>query len=329
MFSTLRKPVFVSLILVFAGCSPPMADTTNMASVNPRIPASETATQATPTSPPPTDTQSPKDSATPAPAETQTPETTIPPFEVSDEISYLPDGDPAHMLSIYLPNKEQRKPLTLLVLGGEGFPVLVRYFVELGYPVIAFTSRNDSYLHEIQDGFCALAWAHTNASTYDFNENGIIPVGGSMWGGNAAIMGLVNDASPFLKDCPHLLPEKDRVRAVITLAGVFDYSEEEDFFYGFLNAVSDFMGGSPDQVPENWAAASAITWVEEDEPPFLLVHGEADTNVAAHQSEKFAGILDAAGTDVELVLIPGVNHSSSVTDRRVFDAMQVFLELLE
>lgn len=329
MLSPLRKLISISLLILFAGCSPPIAVPTNTATINPQELATKKPVQPTHTTAPPTDTQSFKEPVPTPPTVAQTPTQTIPPFDVTERIAYLPDGDPAQNLSIYLPHEEMRKPLTLLLLGGEGFPKLVHHFVELGYPVIAFNSRNDSYLHEIQDGFCVMAWAHANASTYGFDENGIIPVGGSMWGGSAAIMGLVNDVSPFLEDCPHMLPAKDRVRAVITLAGVFDYSEEGDFFSGFLNAVSDFMGGSPDQVPENWSAASAITWVQGDEPPFLLVHGEADTNVAHHQSQKFASVLDAAGTDVELVLLPGINHSSSVTDERVFDAMQAFLEQLK
>jgi len=64
-------------------------------------------------------------------------------------------------------------------------------------------------------------------------------------------------------------------------------------------------------------------------PPFLLVHGTADTNVAPNQSEKFAAALEEASTSVDLVLLPGVNHSTSVTDVRVFEAMESFLVGLE
>ena len=269
----------------------------------------------------------------PAPSPTPTPEPTATSisqaYEVITNLSYAVEGDSARQLSLYLPPEAHRKPLALLVQGGQGFPRLVRRFAEWGYPVIAFKSRNDSYLTEIQDAFCALVWTHANANTYGFDAEQIVPVGGSMWGGNAALLGLVDDPGPFLKECPHVLPETGRVRAVIALAGVFDYSEEGDFFDGFTERISDFMGGTPDQVPENWAAASAITWVEGDEPSFLLIHGKADTNVHPHQSEKFAAALEGAGTDVELVLLPGVNHSSSVSSPKVFEEMQTFLQQLE
>ncbi len=206
---------------------------------------------------------------------------------------------------------------------------MLRYFAESGYPVIAFNTRGDTYLDELQDGFCALAWAHTNADTYGYNAAGIVLVGGSMWGGNVALLGLVDAPARYLEECSHTLPETDRVRAVITLAGVFDYSEEEDFFTGFIGSISDFMGGSPEQVPENWIEASAINWVREGVLPFLLIHGEADTNVASNQSVKFAAALEEAGTDVELVLLPGITHNTSVTDRRVFEVMASYLAELE
>lgn len=254
---------------------------------------------------------------------------TSPPYEVITDLSYVTSDDPNQSISIYLPKQTSRRPLTLLVEAGDYFPDMLRYFAESGYPVIAFNTRRDTYQAELHDGFCALAWAHTNADTYGYNAAGIVLVGGSMMGGNTAILGLVDDPTPFLEECSYSLPETDRVRAVITLAGVFDYSEQEDFFTGFIGSIRDFMGGTSEQVPENWAAASAINWVREDAPPFLIIHGEADSNIARHQSEKFAAALEEAGTDVELVLLAGVNHSTSVTDRRVFEVMASYLARLE
>jgi dipeptidyl aminopeptidase/acylaminoacyl peptidase len=98
---------------------------------------------------------------------------------------------------------------------------------------------------------------------------------------------------------------------------------------GFFEAISDFMGGAPDQIPENWAEASAINRVKGDEPPFLLVHGESDTNVSLRQSEKFAAALEGVGSDVQLVLLPRVDHYNSATDPQVFEAVQRYLERLE
>jgi Tol biopolymer transport system component len=266
---------------------------------------------------------------TSTPVLTDTPTATSRPYELISNQYYVVEGDPVRKLSLYLPSEESRRPFTLLIAAGQYFPDLIDYFVELGYPVISFNTRNDSYLTEIQDGFCALAWTRANARAFGFDAAQLVPIGGSMWGGNAALLGLVDDPAPFLEECPNTLPETGRVRAIITLAGVFDYSEEGDFFAGFIHNISDFMGGTPAEVPDNWAAASAINWVQGDEPPFLLIHGTSDINVAPSQSEKFADVLEIAGTEVSLVLLPGVNHNTSVTDPQVFTEMQSFLERLE
>jgi Tol biopolymer transport system component/pimeloyl-ACP methyl ester carboxylesterase len=275
----------------------------------------------------PTNTQIPAtNTPTALPTTTLTP--TMPPYEVLTELTYTAGNDPDRSLSIYLPTTARRN-LTLLVAGGDYYPSMLRYFAEIGYPVIAFNTRGGNYQEEIRDGFCALAWAHANADTYGFNPAGLIPVGGSMWGGNVALLGMVNDPIPFLEGCTHTLPEIDRVRAVITLAGVFDYSVEADFFEGFIESIRDFMGGTPEQAPGNWAAASAITWVQGDEPPFLLIHGEADTNVASHQSEIFAAALEEVGSNVELVILPDITHYTNMTDQEVYEAIASYLAHLD
>jgi Tol biopolymer transport system component len=322
------------IVLILAGLLSSCSDSTP-------VEMTATATPIPSLTPRPTHTFSPADTNTPEPTATAAPSKTfIPkptatltatdkPYELIGDLYYVPEGDPVQKLSLYLPDEEIRKPITLLLPSGQYFPELVSYFVDLGYAVVSFNTRSDSYMTEIQDGFCALAWVHANADTYGLGTDQIVPVGGSMWGGNAAILGLVEDPALFLEGCPYTLLDSERVRAVIALAGVFDYSQDEDFFGGFIHSIGDFMGGTREQVPGNWAEASAITWVRAGGPPFLLVHGTADTNVDAAQSRKFASALEETGTEVEMVLLTTVDHYTSVTDERVFEAMHSFLSELE
>ncbi len=278
---------------------------------------------ATPTPLPPT-TVAALSATTPTLAPSATPQ----PYRVSDDIPYGATGDPAQTLKLYLPENGNSALPVLFVQGGETMPDLVRYFATRRYPVITFNVRGNLYQEEIQDVFCALAWAHTNAVTYGFDPRRIVPVGVSMSGGNVAILALAGDTTPFMAGCPHTLPATGRVQAVVTLAGVFDYSAQADFFTGFIEAISDFMGGAPDQVPEVWTAASAITWVKGSAPPFLLVHGMSDTNVAARQSQEFASALEAAGGTVEVLLIPGITHPGISSNPQAFEAMAAYLERL-
>jgi acetyl esterase/lipase len=56
------------------------------------------------------------------------------------------------------------------------------------------------------------------------------------------------------------------------------------------------------------AAASPITHVSADAPPFLLVHGTADWLVPYAQSEQLHAALSSAGVDCRLVPVEGAQH---------------------
>ena len=58
--------------------------------------------------------------------------------------------------------------------------------------------------------------------------------------------------------------------------------------------------------------ASPVTHVTADDPPFLLIHGDADDVVPFEQSEELRDALKAAGVEVELVRVKGAGHGPSM-----------------
>ena len=53
---------------------------------------------------------------------------------------------------------------------------------------------------------------------------------------------------------------------------------------------------------------SPLTWVAADAPPFLLIHGTADTLVPFEQSTSFCKALNAAGDTCTLYPVQGAGH---------------------
>jgi alpha-L-fucosidase 2 len=53
---------------------------------------------------------------------------------------------------------------------------------------------------------------------------------------------------------------------------------------------------------------SPQTWVTDDAPPFLMIHGTADQVVPFDQSEAMCGALKDAGVSCELFAVPGAGH---------------------
>jgi acetyl esterase/lipase len=57
------------------------------------------------------------------------------------------------------------------------------------------------------------------------------------------------------------------------------------------------------------AAASPVTYVDGNDPPMLLIVGDADRTVPYHQTLEMADKLTAAGVSHDLMVLSGVGHS--------------------
>jgi acetyl esterase/lipase len=97
-----------------------------------------------------------------------------------------------------------------------------------------------------------------------------------------------------------------RPRLAVSLAGVADLVAGAEAGLG-SGACDALLGGSPDAVPDRYAAASPAALVPLGVPQ-LLVHGARDDVVPSAQSSGYAAAAHAAGDDVELVELPDVDH---------------------
>lgn len=103
------------------------------------------------------------------------------------------------------------------------------------------------------------------------------------------------------------------VKAVIALYSPTDLvvGYREPAVPDLVNAhgtLEDFLGGSPDTVPERYRDATPQSWLDRPVPPTLLIHGEADQIVKPNQSVRLASALRAAGQRVGLLLVPWAGH---------------------
>jgi acetyl esterase/lipase len=94
-----------------------------------------------------------------------------------------------------------------------------------------------------------------------------------------------------------------RVTRAVLQAGVLDLAAAHEQGLG-NGAVAAFLGGSPDEVPERYAAADPVRLLPAG-AAVLCVHGAADEVVPVAQSERYAAAAAAAGDRVELRVVPG------------------------
>jgi len=96
------------------------------------------------------------------------------------------------------------------------------------------------------------------------------------------------------------------VTRVLSLAGVLDLRRAWELHLS-NDAVSEFLGGSPTDVPEHYREASPA----ERPIPYTaqkLVHGTADDSVPYEISQRYADAKKKSSENVELITLPNIGH---------------------
>ena len=76
--------------------------------------------------------------------------------------------------------------------------------------------------------------------------------------------------------------------------------------------LETYLGGTPDQVPGRYAAASPVTYVSRQSPPTLLVYGKRDHIVEVRFARRLEARLRDAGVPVALLDLPWAEHAFDV-----------------
>jgi acetyl esterase/lipase len=110
--------------------------------------------------------------------------------------------------------------------------------------------------------------------------------------------------------------ERTRIRKVVSLGGVIDLQRAWDLHLS-NDAVAEFLGGTPEQVPERYAAASpmgnAIAPGAQS-----VVHGDKDEDVPLELSRNYVAAKRARNENVEYVEIAGADHFDLIDPRSKF-----------
>lgn len=168
---------------------------------------------------------------------------------------------------------------------------------------------------QVQDVKCAVRWLRANARKYKIDPNLIGVVGWSSGGYLSLVLGLT-DPSQGLEGRCGKMKYSSRVQAVVSLAG---FTELIRFYQETPKQwVVDSLGGTPDEVPEQYTMASPITYVSKDDPPVLSVHGEKDHSVSINQPKLLDVKIKEIGGSHTLIVIKDGGHNVLV-DNPVWD----------
>lgn len=164
----------------------------------------------------------------------------------------------------------------------------------------------------LMDAAQAADHLYTLAESYSLDLSRVITVGHSA-GGHLALWlagrHRLSDRSVLKTSASPI-----SIYGAVSLGGVSDlkvmqevHSIRENVVNIMDHPVSDFIGGSPDQVPERYAEASPIELLPLGVKQ-ILIHGNLDINVPVGISSIYSHHAKQAGDDIKLVEIPTAEH---------------------
>jgi acetyl esterase/lipase len=198
----------------------------------------------------------------------------------------------------------------------------IEQLVEAGFVVASADYRLSTaatFPAQLLDAKAAVRWVRSNAAEYNVDPERICAWGDSAGGHLAALAGLTPGAAEFrgadttddgVAAVAAWYPPTDLVRMAAQARPDAVATADDP---GSREAL--LLGAQPAENPDRAAAASPISYVSPDAPPFLLVHGTADRFVPVEQSTTLTDALRQAGADVELLLVEDADHMWSLPDR--------------
>jgi acetyl esterase/lipase len=244
--------------------------------------------------------------------------------QVSRDLRYGPHEE-RNVLDLYVPKSDSPVPLVIWVHGGAwqggskdaGNPAMP--FLARGCAVASINyrlSQHAIFPAQIEDCKAAVRFLRANAKKYNLNPDRFGAWGASAGGHLVALLGTSGDVKELEGTVGEHKGTSSRVQCVVDFFGPTDLTKmaamagpNSKFDHDSpTSPESKLLGGPVQEKKELAAKANPITYVSKDDPPFLILHGDADPLVPLGQSELLSDALKKAGVPCELVVIKGGGH---------------------
>ncbi len=214
-------------------------------------------------------------------------------------------------------------------------PEMMR-FARAGYVVASIeyrTSNEASFPAQLIDVKSAVRFLRAHAKEFCVDPDRIYAMGESAGGTMASLLGVTGDQKEF--DQGDHLDQASDVQGVVDYYGVVDLSDasaERDRMSAATNqsndvpyfAFEEFLGVGYGKAEAE--KASAVQYISEKTPPFMILHGTKDTVVSMAQSEKLYDALQKKGVPCEFLVIKDAAHGDDLFYQdEVNDAVLQFL----
>jgi acetyl esterase/lipase len=246
---------------------------------------------------------------------------------IHGNVPYNNDTLKKHLLDIYIPaNAKGKLPLVVFIHGGGwigndkyadmGYmPNTINAMLDNGFAVASIDYRfaqNAVFPAILQDCNKAVSFLYDKAAKYNLNKNKIGLMGFSAGGHLASLMGTSqnNKVANFYFQNSY---RPFKYKAVVDFYGPIDLT----LFPGSEDPKSPesiLIGATPVNRPDLAKAASPLTYIDKNDPPYLIFHGEKDNIVSNRHSKLFSSWLNHYGVKNELTIVKDAPHFGTMYD---------------
>jgi acetyl esterase/lipase len=248
---------------------------------------------------------------------------------------YSRAGDQDRLADLYIPQAEAAPGIVLWLHGG-GWrfgdrrlgPDLAAFAARSGLAVVSIDYRlsdEAKFPAQVEDVKTAVRWVRSVAGQFGWNANRIGLWGSSAGGHLAACAALSADDEFLTSEHSNYLSS---VQAVVDGYGPTNFAridsdrasvpvgdDAESLAIGHVlpaghpdSFESRLLGAAVGTSETEVQLADPVHHVRAGSPPFLILHGQADSLIPSPQSEYLFNALTAAGNDVTLILFEKLKH---------------------
>ena len=236
----------------------------------------------------------------------------------------------AMLLDVHYPGKSNG--LGVIFIAGSGWNAALGYaalplkespqvdmyvpsLLQAGYTVFTLTHRATPtfrYPAPLEDVQRAVRFIRHNAARFAIDPARLGGMGGSSGAHLVSLLATLDGAGEASDPDP-VNRQSAKLQCAVARAAPTDLTHMNATLGGPL--VSLLLGARVDDAtPKNSieykiaSAASPVNYVSADDPPTLLIHGDADRTVPFHQSELLEAALKKVNVPVKLIRIEGADH---------------------
>lgn len=264
------------------------------------------------------------------------------------DISYADDSLEGHKLDICLPDDNLAKHKVVILIYGSAwfannmkqmaFQAMGKALLDGNFAVVSINHRSSGdakFPAQINDVKAAVRFIRAHADEYRLDTSFIGITGFSSGGHLASLAGTTNGVKTYKAGDTEMDIEggvgnctsfSSRVDAVVDWFGPIDMTRMENCTTtkGADSPEAALIGGTPADHMDVLALLNPMTYIDEDDPKFMVIHGDADPVVPYCQSIFFKDALDTKGRLDEFVSVPQGQHGPITFNEQTFKKMTKF-----